>query len=182
MQAYSRLVVDCNRAPDDPAIAPEVSDGTAIPANRNLAPADLAARLAEIHEPYHRAIAVALDRRRSWPPILVSIHSFTPTMNGLARPWHVGVLHAHDSPASERALRALRAQEDLVVGDNQPYAMDGVDYTVPRHAQARGLDYLELEVRQDLIAAADGQARMAGLLAPVIAAAAPDASGLLSPT
>ena len=168
MQAYSRLVVDCNRSPDDPGIAPETSDGAAIPGNRGLTAAALAARLEAIHAPYHAAIAAALDRRGEARTVLVSIHSFTPEMNGAARPWHVGVLHSHDSPVSDRMLALLQADGGLVIGDNEPYAMDGIDYTVPRHAKARGLDYLELEVRQDLIADADGQARMAAVLAPLI--------------
>ena len=169
-QAYSRLVVDCNRAPESPDIAPAVSDGTPIPANAGLSAGDLADRIAAIHAPYHAAIAAALDRQAC--TLLVSVHSFTPAMNGLDRPWHVGVLHSHDSPASFAMLQALRDCEGLVVGDNQPYAMDGIDYTIPRHAKARGLDYLELEVRQDLIAEADGQERMAERLGPLILQAA----------
>jgi len=168
LQAYSRLVVDCNRSPENPGVAPEVSDGTAIPGNRALTKAALAARLDAIHTPYHAAIAAALDRRRAAATVLVSVHSFTPQMNGVSRPWRVGVLHSHDSPVSDRMLELLQTESGLVIGDNEPYAMDGVDYTVPRHAKARGLDYLELEVRQDLIADADGQKRMAGLLAPLI--------------
>lgn len=170
MQAYSRLVVDCNRYPESADIAPAVSDATPIPGNFGLAPGALADRVAAIHAPYHAAIASALDRDNR--TLLVSVHSFTPAMNGLARPWHVGVLHSHDSPASLRMLAALNGLGDLVVGDNQPYAMDAIDYTIPRHAKARGLDYLELEVRQDLIAEAEGQIRMAERLAPLILLAA----------
>ena len=160
LQTYSRLVADCNRDPSNPDIAPEISDGIAIPANAGLGEASLKARIEDIHTPYHAAIAAALDRRGA-ETILVSIHSFTPTMKGFERPWHVGVLHSHDSPASMRMLQALGGQGDLVVGDNQPYAMDGIDYPIPRHAKGRGLDYLELEIRQDLIAEESGQQRMA---------------------
>ena len=91
-------------------------------------------------------------------------------MNGLARPWHVGVLHQQDSALSKRMLALLQAEDGLCIGDNQPYAMDGIDYTVPVHAQGRGLDYLELEVRQDLIANEAGQASMAALLARLLQA------------
>ena len=168
MQVYSRLVADCNRAPSATDIAPETSDHIAIPGNVGISAAELAARIEAIHAPYHAAIAAALDRRGTERPVLVSIHSFTPAMNGFQRPWQVGVLHSRDSRASERALAALGRVDGLVVGDNQPYAMDGIDYTVPRHAKARGLDYLELEIRQDLIADPDGQAGWAKLLAPVI--------------
>ena len=169
-QAYSRLVIDCNRAPGREDLVPQVSDGTAVPANQGLDTAAVQARIDEIHVPYHAGIADLLDRRMDTAaPLVVSVHSFTPTMGGVDRPWHVGVLHAHDSKASTRMLELLGAQAGLVVGDNQPYAMDGVDYTVPRHAQARGLDYLELEIRQDLISGEPGQAKMAALLAPLIA-------------
>ena len=170
LQAYSRLVVDCNRDPSSPDIAPEISDGSVIPANAGLEEAALKARIEAIHTPYHLAIAAALDRSGE-KTTLVSVHSFTPSMNGFERPWHVGVLHSHDSPVSERMLRVLGGEDDLVVGDNQPYAMDGIDYTIPRHAKVRGLDYLELEIRQDLIADEAGQERMAFRLAPLIASA-----------
>ena len=166
-QVYSRLVADCNRDPGDPSVAPEVSDGAPIPANQGLAAEALAARIAEIHAPYHAAIGAALDRHGQ-ATLVVSVHSFTPVMQGFQRPWQVGVLHSHDSPASARMLKALGAVDGLVVGDNQPYAMDGIDYTIPRHAKARGLDYLELEVRQDLIEAGTGQDAMAALLAPLV--------------
>jgi predicted N-formylglutamate amidohydrolase len=168
LQTYSRLVADCNRDPGNPDLAPEVSDGTPIPGNIGLSSGDLDARIAEIHTPYHAAIGAALDLR-SPDTLLVSVHSFTPVMKGFARPWHVGVLHARNSDASHRLLDALQQQGGLTVGDNEPYAMDGIDYTIPWHAGSRGLDYLELEVRQDLIADEDGQARMAGLLAPLMA-------------
>ena len=166
LQTYSRLVVDCNRDPGEAAIAPEISDGAPVPGNVALAPEALAARIAEIHAPYHAAIAAALDLKDA---LVVSVHSFTPVLQGFQRPWQVGVLHSHDSPASTHLLGALQAMDGLVVGDNQPYAMDGIDYTIPRHAKARGLDYLELEVRQDLVADAAGQEAMAALLAPLIA-------------
>jgi predicted N-formylglutamate amidohydrolase len=153
-QRYSRLVVDCNRSPGHPGLAPPVSDGIAIPGNQGLGAADIDARLAAIHTPYHARIAAELDQRlaRGEATLLVCVHSFTPVMAGFRRPWHVGVLHGGASPASERLLRLLRAEGDLVVGDNEPYVMDATDYTAPVHGWARGLDVVELEVRQDLLA------------------------------
>jgi predicted N-formylglutamate amidohydrolase len=167
-QRYSRLVIDCNRDPARADAICAVSDGVAIPGNRGLAEPARARRVAEIFEPYHAGIAAALDARAT-PPILFALHSFTPMMNGVARPWQFGVLHLGGSPACDRLLAALRAGlGDDLVGDNEPYAMDGTDYTVPRHAVARGLDYVELEVRQDLLAEAAGQTAVADLLAPIL--------------
>ena len=108
--------------------------------------------------------------RYARPVSVVSVHSFTPAMNDVARPWHIGVLHGDDSPLSSRLLSQLQAETDLVVGDNQPYELCDIDYTVPFHAQGRGLDYLELEVRQDLIADEAGQDRFASLLARLLLA------------
>jgi len=102
----------------------------------------------------------------------VSLHSFTPAMQGRARPWRYGVLHRGDSALSSRMLTLLREQLGDEAGDNQPYAMDGTDHTVPLHADARGLDYLELEVRQDLIADPAGQSAAAGMLSRLLRQAA----------
>jgi predicted N-formylglutamate amidohydrolase len=168
-QVYSRLVIDCNRSPDRADLIPEVSDGVAIPGNLALTQAEVQARLGDIHTPYHDAIAAEIDRAvaAGAPPALILIHSFTPVMSGFQRPWQVGVLHQGD-PLSLAMLARLEAEPGLTVGDNAPYAMDEIDYTAPRHAQTRGLHYLELETRQDLIADASGQATFAELFARLI--------------
>lgn len=176
---YSRLVIDLNRAPGRPDSIPDFVDGTAIPANEALTEADAAARAQAIHEPYHRAIAAELDwrERQGLSTVVLFIHSFTPRLAGRDRPWTVGVLHAHDSPFSDAMLALLSERTNHVVGDNQPYTMDETDYSAGRHARARGLDYLELEVRQDLIAEPEGVARIADQLAPLLAAALSGRSG-----
>ena len=170
-QRYSRLVIDCNRDPARADAIPEVSDGSAIPGNAALNAAARAARVAAIHAPYHAAIAAALAGRAR-PPIVVALHSFTPAMNGHARPWHAGVLHDRgDTRFSAAVLAGLRARIEAPVGDNQPYAMDGIDFTVPHHCYAAGRAYAEIELRQDLIAEVPGQGRWADLLAEVLTAA-----------
>ena len=176
-QRFSRLVIDCNRDPARADAIPEVSDGAEIPGNRALTPAARQARVAEVAEPYHAAIAAELDRRaaRGLPTTLISLHSFTPRMDGSDRPWRFGVLHAGDSRYSRAVLARLRAKLDAaLVGDNQPYRMDEVDFTVPRHAGPRGLDYLELEVRQDLIAEPAGQVEIAAIVARILPLALDD--------
>jgi predicted N-formylglutamate amidohydrolase len=173
-QRYSRLVIDCNRAPERADAIVAVSDGTEIPANAGLKAGDALARVAEVHAPYHGQIARVLEARAAagLRTALVAVHSFTPRMNGHGRPWHYGVLHLGNSPLSDAMLKELGAEGDVVVGDNQPYTMDGTDYTVPLHAIGRGLDYLELEIRQDLIADEAGQTAAATRLARLIRQAA----------
>jgi len=176
-QAYSRLVIDCNRRPDAVDAAPAVSDGTPIPANAELSGADVAARREAIYAPYHDHIAAVLDQRAALgrPTALFCLHSFTPEFGGVPRSWRFGVLHRGDSALSRWMLALLRDALGEAVGDNQPYAMDTVDNTVPLHADPRGLDYLELEVRQDLIADEAGQTEVAALLAGLLAQALPHA-------
>ncbi|WP_404481867.1 N-formylglutamate amidohydrolase [Novosphingobium sp. BL-52-GroH] len=160
-QAYSRLVIDCNRDPARPDAIPEVSDGTRIAGNEGLENTDRKSRIEAIHRPYHAAIAAELEARHAAgrDTVLVSLHSFTPVMDGIARPWHAGILHWTGRTDFAHAFReALRGEAGPDVGDNVPYAMDDTDYTVPLHAIARNLRYVEIEVRQDLIGGAQGQA------------------------
>lgn len=176
-QRFSRLVIDCNRDPARADAFPEISDGTRIPGNQHLHLAERLARITDIAAPYHAAIAAELDDRavRGLTTTLISLHSFTPRMNGFDRPWRFGVLHAGDSPYSAAVLARLRAEfSEVSVGDNQPYTMDEVDFTVPHHAGGRGIDYLELEVRQDLVADATGQAEIAAIVARLLPQALAD--------
>src|SRR5205807_9305398 len=120
---YSRLVVDCNRWLDNPAAMPEVSDGIEIPGNRGLGAAERRRRAEAVYIPYHAAIAAGLDAfaRRGIAPAILSIHSFTPVMNGFVRPWHVGVLWDRD-PRIPVPLMAGLAAPGRVIGDNEPYS------------------------------------------------------------
>ena len=171
LQTYSRLVIDCNRPPAVESAIPTISEDTAIPGNLNLSPADRARRIAEIFQPYHDRIAAELDRRQAAriPTVLVAIHSFTPVYRGVVRPWHVGLLYNRDDRLARPMMELLNREGGLVVGDNQPYAVSDVtDYTIPVHAERRGLPYAEIEIRQDLIGDEPGQSvwaeRMARLL------------------
>ncbi len=153
-QNYSRLVIDCNRSPQSSQAIMAISDGTAVPANRSLDPAAAQARIDAIHAPYHSAIHSDLERRRLAKEqiVLVALHSFTPAMNGIDRPWQIGVLYDQgDRRFAKAMLGALSKQGDLCVGDNRPYTMDSTDFTIPFHAFDRRLPYAELEIRQDLL-------------------------------
>jgi len=100
----------------------------------------------------------------------VSLHSFTPVYAGVARPWHIGALYHRDTVLPQLLLKHLRAESDLVVGDNEPYAVnDLTDYTIPVHGEARGLINTGIEIRQDLIADQSGQQQWAERLARIFA-------------
>ena len=161
LQTYSRLVIDCNRRPGVPTSIPVRSENTAIPGNIGLDEAAAAARRDEIFQPYHAEITALLDARAAAhrPVLLLAMHSFTPVYDGVTRPMHAGVLYNRDPRLSRALLTLLREEPGLVVGDNEPYQVsDETDYGVPVHAEPRGIPHIELEVRQDLIADAAGQA------------------------
>jgi predicted N-formylglutamate amidohydrolase len=167
MQRYSRLVIDCNRDPGHPDAIPEIVDGTVIPENGALDFAARAARCKAIHQPYQQTIAWALSRRdtEARPTVLVSLHSFTPCLDGMSRPWDIGVLHSEGQTRfASRLLAAFRDKTQLVVGDNEPYRMDETDYTVPHHAFPSARDYTLIEVRHDHLMTANGLARWSLIL------------------
>ncbi len=144
-QRYSRLVIDCNRAPGHPASVPATSERTVVPGNANLDAGERARREREILEPYHRAIGHLVERRAAEGrrTVLVALHSFTPVYDGAARSWRAGVLHDGRSRFSLDVLDALRARFGDAIGDNEPYRLDAAsDYTIPRHAWTSGLDHV----------------------------------------
>jgi predicted N-formylglutamate amidohydrolase len=170
-QRYSRLVIDCNRPPGVTSSIPILSEATTIPGNDGLSREMAEARRRAIFDPYHRSIDEVIGERlrRRQPTVLVALHSFTPVYAGIARPWHIGTLYHRDPVLPPLLLRALRAEGDLVVGDNEPYAVsDQTDYTIPVHAEARGLVNSGIEIRQDLIADESGQMQWAERLARIL--------------
>jgi predicted N-formylglutamate amidohydrolase len=169
-QRYSRLVIDCNRPFTSPGSIPLISEATTIAGNEGLTREAIGARRREVFEPYHRRITEVIDRRQreGLPTVLVALHSFTPVYAGIKRPWHVGTLYQSDTRLPPLLLKALRAQGDLVVGDNEPYAVSNeTDYTIPVHGEARGLMNTGIEIRQDLISDAIGEAQWAERLATI---------------
>lgn len=170
-QNYSRLVIDCNRAPGSQTSIPEISEFTPIPGNVGLSESQKDARLREIFQPYHDRIKAELDRRlrEGRPAALIAMHSFTPVFMGAARPWHAGVLYNRDARFADLLIASLRREDGLVVGDNEPYSVtDESDYTIPVHGERRGLLHVEVEIRQDLIAGANGQQAWGDLLARLL--------------
>ena len=171
MTAYSRLVIDCNRHVDDPTSIPQESDRIPVPGNRGLSAADRRKRQDEIFRPYHAALSQEIEGRVKAKriPVVISLHSFTPVMNGFQRPWHVGVLWNRDARMPVPLMRRLAQEPDLVVGDNEPYSgRAGQGYSIRAHAETLGLAHALLEIRQDLIADESGQERWAGMLHRVL--------------
>lgn len=173
LSGYSRLIIDINRPLDDPTSIPVISDGVVVSGNRTLDADDVTRRAEEIFEPYHRTVRDRLDgyRERGIAPAVISIHSCTPVMHGIERPWHIGVLWDRDPRIPVPLMERLAHNPDLCVGDNEPYSgRNGNGYTIETHATPRGLPNVLIEVRQDLIDTRQGCRVWAALLAEPLAA------------
>jgi predicted N-formylglutamate amidohydrolase len=171
LATYSRLAIDLNRPPGVASSIVTISEHTRVPGNEGVSAADAELRRRELFDPYHERIRAELDARAraGRASVLVSVHSFTPSFKGDARKWHAGVLYQRDARLGHVVLEQLRAEPDLHVGDNQPYAVsDATDYSVVTHGEQRGIAHVEFEIRQDLIAEANGQRAWAERLTRVL--------------
>jgi predicted N-formylglutamate amidohydrolase len=173
MARFSRLLIDPNRGEDDPTLIRQLYDGTVIPGNYPMSTGEREQRLDCFYRPYHDAVAslvASVAEESGKAPFVFSVHSFTPRMQGVARPWHAGILWDSDNRAVAPMLAALKAEKGLVVGDNEPY--DGAlrGDTMFKHAVVNGFAHALIEIRQDLIREEDGQREWAERLAPMLEA------------
>lgn len=171
MARFSRLLIDPNRGEDDPTLIRQLYDGTVIPANYPLPETEKQKRIEQYFAPYHDAVGsviASVAQSTGAAPLVISVHSFTPFMQGRERPWHVGILWDKDSRAVRPLLEALRAKPGIVVGDNEPY--DGAlrGDTMFKHCTMNGYAHALIEIRQDLIVAETGACEWATLLAPIL--------------
>ena len=166
---FSRLVIDPNRGEDDPTLLMKLYDGTIIEGNRFADETEKQRRLDLCHRPYHRAVAELAAQRDD--AILVSLHSFTPQLKGRApRPWHIGILSAQDRRFNDALLARLNDDDDLCVGDNEPYNGDLPGDSIDQHALQHGRLNTLIEIRNDLIETELNQITWARRLAPILSA------------
>ena len=171
MAGFSRLLVDPNRGADDPTLIRQLYDGTIIPGNYPMSAAEREKRLSHYFRPFHAAVwslVSNVERASGHAPFVVSVHSFTPEMQGRARPWHIGILWDSDDRAVRPAFEMLGREEGLIVGDNEPYDGALKGDTMYTHCIRPGFAHLLIEIRQDLISDEAGQAEWADRLAPVL--------------
>ena len=164
---FSRMVIDPNRGLDDPTLLMKLYDGSVIPANRDADIIEKARRVDAFYTPYHDALAGLAARQDN--TIIIAMHSFTPQLNGRPpRPWHIGILHALDDRLSDPLLDLLHAEQDLCVGDNEPYAGHLAGDAMDRHALQTGRANALIEIRSDLIETPDQQVAWANRLAMIL--------------
>jgi predicted N-formylglutamate amidohydrolase len=166
LSGYSRLVIDCNRPLHSAQLIPAQSAGVLVPRNQQLAIEDRNRRINELFIPYHSAITELLEAREQRATILLSIHSFTPVLQEQQRPWQIGVSHWRNDRLAALLIAALKKSDSIVVGDNQPYAIDTeFDYAIPIHGEGRGLPSAMIEIRQDGVRTPEGITAWANTIA-----------------
>jgi len=171
LQRYSRLVYDCNRPPESPDAMPMVSETTRIPGNEHLSPEARLQRIRSIYRPFHDRVARLLDERAAQgvASLFITIHSFTPVYKGVKRLLDLGVLYDRDTRLADKLMLSFARMKDISVKRNEPYGPeDGVCHTLNLHAGLRGMPYAMLEIRNDLISHAAGQAQWVERLAAIL--------------
>ncbi|EFL88819.1 N-formylglutamate amidohydrolase [Ahrensia sp. R2A130] len=167
LSTFSRLLIDPNRGLDDPTLVMRLSDGAIIPQNHPIDAAEIQHRIDSYYTPYHALIERTIDTAIATgrPPMIFSIHTFTPFWKGQARPWHGAILWDADSRLARPMIDGLQGNSDLMIGDNQPYDGGMANDTLYRHATSRGLADALVEVRQDLCSHEAGAQEWADRLA-----------------
>jgi predicted N-formylglutamate amidohydrolase len=162
----TRLLVDANRSPHNPAVFSEWT--------RSLPAAERRALLLRHHLPHWQRVRAAVARlqRGGARVVHIAVHSFTPIRRGVPRQIDIGLLYDPARPA-ERAFcdawrdALLRARPWLRVRRNAPYRgrSDGLGSALRRELPARRYLALEIELSQALVATAAGRARIVPLVA-----------------
>ena len=167
----SRLIYDCNRAPDMPGAMPARSEVHDIPGNKLISATERATRTSAVYMPFHNALHTLIADRIAMglAPVIITIHSFTKLYHGQPRAVEFGVIHDADDHLARAILTAAQSKTQLRSELNAPYsAADDVTHTLRLQATPYGLPNAMLEIRNDLIASPDAEQRMADLLAPVL--------------
>jgi len=167
---YSRLLIDLNRPRHAPDSIPLQSEIYQVSGNRDLDEATREYRRHCLFKPFHARLQTLIDARveQNKPVRVVGIHSFTPIYYGQPRSLEVGVLYGQATEYAQRMIDGL-SRHPLKVAGNQPYKVDPLgDMTVPVHGDARGLDSVLIEVRNDLLRTPEDVSRWTDYLAPLL--------------
>ena len=172
MARFSRLLIDPNRGEDDPTLIRQLYDGAVITGNYPISDEERLFRLTGFFRPFRQAVAEAINAAQAAtgrPPMVISVHSFTPSMGGRARPWHAGILWDKDPRVALPLIKLLEDAPGLTIGNNEPY--DGALHgdTLHELCTKSGIAHALIEVRQDLIGGGRGVLEWADRLAPMLA-------------
>jgi predicted N-formylglutamate amidohydrolase len=166
---WSRLVADINRSAANPNVVPRSVDGRRIPGNE-LAAAMCRRRVLDYWRPFRAEVQRAIVAAAKRGPVLhLSVHSFTPELNGVVRGNDIGLLcdpaRSREVAFCQRLQVALKAH-GLRVRRNFPYFGDTDGFTSHVRQRLPAARYLgiEIECNQRLVAEKSGERRVADAL------------------
>lgn len=170
MAPASRLVIDCNRPLDHPTLIPKTSDGVLIPGNNALTESQRQARITQLYHPFHDQVAGAVKDAcdQGATPLVIGVHSFTPSLDGKDRPFDVGLLWNNDPRLAQALIGLFERETDFTIGDNQPYSGKDLYHTMQVHGADHGLPQTTLEVRNNHLLTSDHVMAWARLLAVML--------------
>lgn len=166
---FSRLLIDPNRLETHPHLIPEQSDGIVIPGNQDVCEKERDKRIKQYHHSFHAGLSDVVNKalENGQRPILLGMHSFTPTMKDEKRPWPISIMWNQDERLSSFLIKGLKAQGHNV-GMNEPYSGKELFYTMDFHGGNRGLSHALIEIRQDQITEKSGVDFWVQKLKPII--------------
>jgi predicted N-formylglutamate amidohydrolase len=148
----TRLLVDLNRSPDNPGRFSEIT--------KPLAAEEKAAIENRCYTPYRNAVQSALHKciRKHGLAVHISVHTFTPVLDGKVRTADLGILYdpsRRDETAFCIALQKTlsRLRPDLKIRRNYPYrgTADGFTAHLRRLFPEGSYLGIELEVNQKIL-------------------------------
>lgn len=161
----SRLLIDLNRSLHHPRLFSSFS--------RNLPRSERERIVAHWYAPFRRDVLQAVESSlaRHGETLHLSLHSFTPVLNGVARPNDIGILydpgHRREKELARRLVGALRAvQPKLSARMNSPYrgTSDGHTAALRRHFNEAAYLGIELEINQRLLGDVRGRVAVGQIL------------------
>jgi predicted N-formylglutamate amidohydrolase len=144
---WSRLVADLNRSETNPRVVPARAFGVDVPGNAGLSRGDVKARLEMYWRPFRAQAREIVEK--SGTLIHLSIHTFTPTLDGQERRFDLAALY---DPAreGERELAGEIVRQWAGAGwrarRNEPYRGVADGHTTALRRQFPPERYLGIEV------------------------------------
>lgn len=167
---YSRLVCDLNATPDH-AITQRSSefDDFKIPNNQpdQCCEQQYEDRLNTFYHPYHDAKKSLVDKTRAQHGgvILLDLHSFAPTWHQTQREVEIGTLRHEKTHLSYALEDYLKSQSAFNFVSGEPYRVAERPHNAAAMiAENNDLQYLGLEIRNDLIDTPEGVERMTAFI------------------
>jgi len=156
--AVSRLVVDLNRSLHHKRVIPAVAFGVPVPGNDAVTGGERSRRVELYYEPFRSTAFTEISKgvRSTGRCVHISVHTFTPRLNGVVRPLDVAVLYdprrKREAALGER-LAARFSAAGFRVRRNFPFrgVADGHTTGLRRKFSDKAYAGVEIEVNQSLL-------------------------------